>query len=230
MAMSLPTLGTPPSHVYDASNSASITESGGAVSQWDDDAGSADVTQGTGSAQPTTDSITTPGSENAFDFDGGDSLANDIPDIAQPLTIVVVGKWDLPSDGNQYRFQDGGVFLRKFTDNNNQLRAGSNVVGSAADSDWHVYIYVVDGSSSEIFIDGVSDATGNAGSNSLTELNIGGSNSQLDGGIAAFMVYPVALSSGDISTLSSYLSDYWISGSPPVSDFPFRRYYMGCAA
>jgi hypothetical protein len=59
----------------DASDITTITESGGAVSQWNDKSGNGfNVSQGTGAAQPTTGSLTRNGL-NVLSFDGGDVLA-----------------------------------------------------------------------------------------------------------------------------------------------------------
>jgi hypothetical protein len=58
----------------DASDTSTITESGGAVSQWNDKSGNGyTFTQGTGAAQPKTGTRTKNGL-NVLDFDGGDSL------------------------------------------------------------------------------------------------------------------------------------------------------------
>ena len=58
----------------DASDVSTITEAAGSVSQWDDKSGNNNnVTQGTASRQPTTNSVTI-GSKNAIDFDGSDYM------------------------------------------------------------------------------------------------------------------------------------------------------------
>lgn len=60
---------------FDASNAASITESSGAVSQWNDLSGNGrHVTQSTGGNKPTTNSRSINGL-NVLDFDGGDFIA-----------------------------------------------------------------------------------------------------------------------------------------------------------
>lgn len=59
---------------YDASDTATITASGNSVSQLSDKSGNGlHITQGTASAQPTTNTITRNG-RNALSFDGGDRL------------------------------------------------------------------------------------------------------------------------------------------------------------
>lgn len=83
----------------DASDTATITASSGAVSQWDDKSGNGyHVTQATGANQPTTGSVTKNGL-NTIDFDGGDNL-NRAPDTGlgqnvTGLTIYSVVKYDL---------------------------------------------------------------------------------------------------------------------------------------
>jgi len=60
----------------DASDTSTITESGGAVSQWDDKSGNGnDVTQATASAQPTTGSTTINGL-NVLALDGADFMTS----------------------------------------------------------------------------------------------------------------------------------------------------------
>lgn len=61
---------------WDASDTSTITESGGAVSQLDDKSGNGfHVVQATAAAQPTTGSVSLNGL-NVLDFDGGDWLAS----------------------------------------------------------------------------------------------------------------------------------------------------------
>lgn len=59
---------------WDASDTTTITESSGAVSQWNDKSGNGyNLTQSTGAAQPTTNSVTKNGL-NVLKFDGGDVM------------------------------------------------------------------------------------------------------------------------------------------------------------
>ncbi len=60
----------------DAADTATITQSGGSVSQWNDKSGNANhATQGTGAYQPVTNSKTI-NSRNVIDFDGTDDRLN----------------------------------------------------------------------------------------------------------------------------------------------------------
>jgi hypothetical protein len=75
----------------DAADTATITESGGAVSQWDDKSGNGyNVTQGTGAAQPTTGSTTQNGL-NVLSFDGGDRMS-----------ASTAADWKFLNDGTLY--------------------------------------------------------------------------------------------------------------------------------
>ena len=80
----------------DASDESTITESGGAVSQWDDKSGNGyDLTQATAAAQPVTGSRTVNG-KNVLDFIRGDYLdGGDILDLGtNAFTAFIVVKWD----------------------------------------------------------------------------------------------------------------------------------------
>lgn len=82
----------------DAADISTITESGGAVSQWDDKSGNGyHVVQGTGAAQPTTGLVTQNGL-NTIDFDGNDNLrratATALGQNVTGLTVYSIVKYD----------------------------------------------------------------------------------------------------------------------------------------
>ena len=77
----------------DASDASTITESGGAVSQWaDKSANNNHAYQGTAERQPTLNG-------DQIDFDGGDilSVTNDVFKDLQNPCVIVLGKWDSSS-------------------------------------------------------------------------------------------------------------------------------------
>jgi hypothetical protein len=84
----------------DASDISTITESSGAVSQWNDKSGNGyNFTQSTGINQPTTGTQTINGL-NAIDFDGSTDVmsAGDVLDLGtNSLTVFVVAKMDSTS-------------------------------------------------------------------------------------------------------------------------------------
>ena len=87
----------------DASDETTITESGGAVSQWDDKSGNGyHLTQATGTSQPTTGSRTINGL-NALDFDGTNDFmtAGDVINVQTGgITILAVAQLDTTSGGD----------------------------------------------------------------------------------------------------------------------------------
>jgi hypothetical protein len=74
----------------DASDSATITSSGGAVSQWNNKGSLGNFTQSTAANQPTTGSATQNG-RNVLSFDGGDFLSN-----------ATSADWKFMHDGTKY--------------------------------------------------------------------------------------------------------------------------------
>lgn len=99
---------------YDASDTASITESAGAVSQWNDKSGNGNhATQGTAANKPTTGTRTV-NSLNVLDFDGSaDFLAipSGIHNIsAGPNTVMVVMAKDSVALGARSVIGGNGVF------------------------------------------------------------------------------------------------------------------------
>ena len=84
----------------DAADTATITESSGAVSQWDDKSGNGfNVVQATGLNQPTTGTRTLKGL-NVIDFDGTNDFMASAFDITQltsakALTVVIVASFDV---------------------------------------------------------------------------------------------------------------------------------------
>ena len=76
----------------DAADTATITESGGSVSQWNDKSGNGrHVSQATAAQQPTTGAATHNG-RNVVSFNGSQDLRNAAPNLDSDLTIVSVFK------------------------------------------------------------------------------------------------------------------------------------------
>jgi len=98
----------------DASDTSTITESSGSVSQWNDKSGNSyNFPQGTGSAQPTTNATTQNG-KNVLDFDGSDSLVGPSGLYSIPSgdnTMFVVSKRNVEDATSQrmMTFEDGGA-------------------------------------------------------------------------------------------------------------------------
>jgi len=199
----------------DASDASTITESSGAVSQWDDKSGNANhVTQGTAALQPTT-GTRTQNSLNVLDFDGSDFLRNGaIGPFSQPNTVFVVGKAD--ATATTQAFVHGDNFANDnaigLTSSNFFMFADSALFGGASDTSTHIFIAEFNSTSSELFIDGVSSATGDAGSGSANDFRVGArydGAEALDGFVAEVLVYDSALSTADREAVEAYLADKW---------------------
>jgi hypothetical protein len=122
----------------DASDTATITASGGSVSQWNDKSGNGrNVTQGTAAAQPTTGTRTLNGL-NVLNFDGGDGLvsANSFTEFRtnKAVTVAFVVITDrtnaanegiVSADSGLYDFNTGFVVERSTTNLQYAIGAGS---------------------------------------------------------------------------------------------------------
>lgn len=199
---------------YDASDAATITSSGGAVSQLSDKSGIGNhLTQGTGAKQPTTGTRTQNG-RNVIDFDGGDAIAVTTASYTQPNTIYVVLKMDVASTGQVF---DGGtqrnaIYIDKSAPHQWSIYAQNTVAsGTNADTNPHIASALFNGASSTLRLDGVQIiAPTNAGPFPLQDFaimslfNVGDG----DGWIAEALVY-----NGDVSashaTIESYLNAKW---------------------
>lgn len=93
---------------YDASDTSTITESGGAVSQWNDKSANAyHLTQSTAGLKPTTGTRTQNG-RNVIDWDGGDEMTSSCPNSDSTASYFVVGLLDDLSTFRPVLGGDGG--------------------------------------------------------------------------------------------------------------------------
>jgi hypothetical protein len=183
----------------DASDTATITESGGAVSQWDDKSSDGrDFAQSTAGAKPTT-GATTQNGLNVINFDGGDYLTRAAfmfnNSRASGGTLFVV--WKQTSGSNSRLVGEGSTstatpmynFGLNVTTNEvlSQHRTDGNSIStvlsglSANDTNWHVGVWTDTGNSTspirtfDTKLDG-ADGTSNtyqSGGTTLTTCAIG---------------------------------------------------------
>lgn len=201
----------------DANDNSTITESSSKVSQWDDKSGNGnDVTQATGSRQPTANSRTI-SSKRVLDFDGGNSLKSvPISFPAQPTTIFVVAQDDVQGGGFIF---DGNALTTAITmfqaTAPDRFRAFAGTVldfNSALSSAPTIRTFIANGVNSEQFIDGASVVTGDAGTQTLGGITIGSrfdNTSSWDGAIAEVLVYAGLLSTAELTAVHVYLSNKW---------------------
>ena len=199
----------------DASDTSTITESGGSVSQWDDKSGNGnDVTQGTAALQPTTGTRTLNGL-NVLDFIDdrlGGTFAGG--NIAQPFTLVAVATSDLATAGYRYiaHGDSPSSYLGFIGSANLALGGGVVLTSSTGGTDPHIIVATANSTSSLIRVDG-NETTGDAGTRAFnTPFGIGAFStpaSYWDGTIAEIIVVDGTLTADQITATESYLASKW---------------------
>lgn len=214
----------------DASDATSITESAGAVSQWNDKSGKDfHVTQGTGSLQPITDSVTI-NSLNAIDFDGVDDLlVNAAMQDFTTVTIFVVATYsDDASDITQTLLDlspgsgsNQGISLRAnfgaLQSTASKTSGGTTAIpGSVILDQALLHRTIVDGTNHSYHInrDQLTDSIlGGTLQNTISCLDVGhqfgSSGFFLDGPMGEIAIFDVGLSAANIILMEDYLSDKW---------------------
>jgi len=200
----------------DASDTSTITESGGAVSQWDDKSGNGnDVTNAVAASQPTSGTRTLNGL-NVLDFDGSDVLRKASFTTTSPYTFITVTDVDA-SSGARYIVSSNVAEVILYLNASNQIALYNNTValpGSATTFAQELIIGTFNGSSSFIRRNGASYATGTTGTLGMTTLSIGArsdsaANGPFNGGIAEIIVVDGTLTAGEIAATESYLAQKW---------------------
>lgn len=215
---------------YDPSDTGSITESSGSVSQLNDKSGANNhATQGTADKQPTT-GVTTLNSLNTLGYDS-DYLTIPNGVLASGTgarTVIMVGR-ATSTTGNRFMFSQGATGGKRWTlkwdgGSPRPLRAeieGSGYTSSLtiANNTWAIVGMRFDGTRLQdnmLFKDGATEqATGtgtldttNDGGNSRLGSWASGTNEWI-GGIAEFAYYTKALSDSELNDLGNYLADKW---------------------
>lgn len=213
---------------FDASDLDSITESGGAVSQWDDKSGNArNVTQGNGSLQPTTDSRTLNGL-NVLDFQQPNYMQKSGFTVTAPVMFGIVTQADLTGDKTIFdSFVAGNrCMLRRRSGGAVSLYGGTFLNGTDIDQAVFIGSGVLDGATSSILVNGDNQIDGNAGAGYLNGITIGADYTKattrdFDGIIAELVI----AQGDDIATrqkIEGYLAWKWgLEGLLP-SGHPYR--------
>jgi hypothetical protein len=205
----------------DASDSSTITESGGSVSQWDDKSGNGlNVTQGTGSYQPVLGT-------NEIQFDGVDdnlfASGSDFPYGASGAYTAFIVFRSAVSQTNDS--------IGLITGNGNSSTANplicvvanssfrTYVDGTLSSSAWSAdntrYIGAsrFDGAEHETFIDGTSGGTTTAtqgASGTFSIGGVGGSGTRFfEGAISEMLIFNNAISLSNRQTVEGYLAHKW---------------------
>jgi hypothetical protein len=207
----------------DASDTSTITASGGAVSQWNDKSGlGRNVSQATGSLQPTTGANTQNGL-NVLTLSGDLLRTATTTTIADPISVFAVsyvrsgaGVADrrvlTHNDSINWQFNEGysisgsGVTV--------ELYAGVGVSAGATYTQgvWRVMCGVDNGTASYAASNGIVGTIGDAGSFSLGLGAVGAKydgTQGLDGRLAELIVCSVAVSTSQRIQTEQYLAAKW---------------------
>jgi len=199
----------------DASDTSTITESGGAVSTWADKSGNGnDVTQATEANKPTTGTRTL-NSLNVIDFDG----TNDLLSMAgftttSPYTVIAVFDSDVTL-GTQYLVASDGTDVAGYLGNDAifLLNNGSTISGASVGTfGEELVLWESDGSGSQIRRNGSVYGSGTVGTLGMSEINIGNRDDAaraFNGGIAEVIVVDGTLTAGQIAATETYLANKW---------------------
>lgn len=174
------------------------------VSAWANDGSigsGADLSQGTGTEQPTYKATAGIGGLPCVTFDGGDTLSSgDFTTEAQPFTTLSVHYKTANSGGNSVLSTTGGgndIWQRHTNVLNSEpglyagvsLSEGTDTSGN--NSKWMYIIGYWNGASSAISLNGAADVTGNAGTAGFDSFRLGASFAgadKLTGGIQRIVV------------------------------------------
>jgi hypothetical protein len=231
---------------YDASDTSTITESSGAVSQWDDKSGNANhISQSTGSLQPATN-LNTFNSKNVINFDG-DALAASSNLASNTLTIAFVSSIsnaneriiDLRGTGASGTVQ--GVVVKAQQNISLLIDQGNNwyrVYGySSTLSGYNVIVITINLTTSTVgyFVNGTDETTlyGDGGPfptdivNASANLTIGGNVEQNAQWLTDENICDVVFCDTDISTtdrqkLEGYLAHKWGLTASLPSGHPYK--------
>lgn len=222
---------------YDASDTATITQSSGAVSQWDDkDNSGNDQTQATGNKQPTT-GTDTQNSLNVLTWPTGNddvlentSFAN-LP--AGDFTLFAVYKRDASASnpsGNISVIAHGGTssnlsdraFHLSYNDTSFRVlvadNSGNKTLDQTRNDLYNIHSVIADfGSTLKYRLNAANEQSTALGTavKAVTQLAIGDflgngvTDYNLRGKLAEIIICSSALSAGDVSSAESYLANKW---------------------
>lgn len=203
-------------HWYDATKLSGLSD-GGSVGTWPDEAGSDDLTQGTGAAQATYQT----GAVNnnpTVRYDGSDdSHTVDFADISEPFTIFV-GARRLSNPSSDQVILTGlanacAIFDRDAADAW-AISQGSLQTGGTPDGNTHVFsaTFLSGSNPDELRIDATQVINADSGNTALDGLTVG---SDIGGGgygnydMGEILVYNTDLADGNRGSVESYLAGKW---------------------
>jgi hypothetical protein len=203
---------------YDASDAGTITETGGAVSQWDDKSSAGDNLTAAGGAEPTTGTRTINGL-NALDFQTSEVMRNASFTSASDWTVFAVASADSTAGSYSEIFSsNGGDFEVAFHSSAKwNWWAGTDSLSTAtyaADVPYVIEATHTNGGTDTLDINGTNVISASRNANIGATFAVGGyhggGSSWLNGKMGEVVVYNSVLSSGDRDLVREYLTAKWI--------------------
>lgn len=206
---------------YDADDAATITESVGDVSQWDDKSGNDyHLTQATSLNQPLTGSAKI-GTLNTISFDGVDHYMNSSPprNATESMFCVVetsdrsLGIFVFTTSGNrQYKYSFGGTDFIIYNGT-----VGPRVTNGLTNNVPALVTAILNGASSYVDIDGgTKTASGDPGSSTVSGLSVGSGGNRAVFDIGELVLIGSVADSDTVDKIEGYLAHKWgLEGNLP---------------
>ena len=201
----------------DTNGTTQVASDGDLIARIDDKSGNGnELTQATSDARPTYKTAIKNGL-SVGRFDGVDDTLVQASgdDIAQPFTAFMgINNTRVATGSNDRIMMDTGGTTQFYRSVGKwAIFAGTGVVSNALTGvDWDYVTGLFDGASSEVWIDGTSTATGDAGATAMQMLHLGANTvgtEPFTGDIGEIMVYDSGLSDADRLRVEDYLSKRW---------------------
>ena len=183
-------------HRFDATDSGSIVQSDGTVTEWHDLEGDANLDNGSASG------LGDINGNQAIQFDGNDDYLyheNLSESVTMPFTVITVIERSGSSNDEQRHFSDYNSFEAQLywseANENNNIFNSTSVTGTST-FDINVQTGIFDNSNSRIREDGYQTGSGDVGSGSLDGIIVGAVNAgerHLEGNIGYVGVYDADL-------------------------------------
>ena len=200
---------------YDGNDASTFTLDGTSVDQWDDKSGNArHVSNAVDATRPTYSSAT---GRVTFITANSTFLASAaFGPLNQPNTIFVVCKITGALGDNEIVFsgQIGGsdVRLAQIHDNDFKMYAGSFIANIASNANDNIHLGEFNGAASKYWINGVLNASGDAGANALSGVTLGkysGGGGFCDCEIMEVFGYNKVLTTVQRQSLERYVTSKW---------------------
>lgn len=205
---------------WDASDTATITSSGGLASAWADGVvGANDLSQATDTNKPTT-GVTTKNGLNVLDWDGGDFMDCALLGTTDPLTVFMVLKvTSFSSIHDPMGAGTGGLICRVATSGKPELAVfNQGTVGTATTAltanTWAIIAAnYIDATSYAFWLNGSTNGSGShtrtLGGSTTYRVGSRNTGEGFLGSIGQIVTYNATLDSTDIATNFSVLNSKW---------------------